>query len=121
MVSVGNLTPGSSKGCKTLHSQPNSSGISSGNVSTADVLLSLELVSSLLGSLICPSVSYCIQVLGLHVAVIVGWDVDPSGKLILGLLVPLGSTSRFTGGVVAVVGTSSTSTTSLSQTSVDVN
>ena len=61
-------------------------------------------------------------------AVTVGWDGDPSGKLILRLLVPLGSTSRVTGGVVVevvaaivVVGISSTSTTSLSQTSVDAN
>ena len=100
-----------------LHSQPNSSGITSGNVSTADVLLSLELASSLLDSVICPSVSCCIQVLGLQVAVTVGWDGDPSGKLILGLLVPLSSTSRVTGGVVVVVtGTCGTSITSLSQT-----
>ena len=51
-----------------------------------------------------------------------------SGKLILGLLVPLGSTSKVTGEVAAevviamiVVGISGTSTTSLSQTSVDAN
>ena len=94
-----------------------------------DVLLSLKLASSLLGSVVCPSVSCCIQVLGLHVAVTVGQDGDPSGKLILGLLVPLGSTSRVTGGVVVevvvvaivVVGISGISTTSLSQTSVDAN
>ena len=93
------------------------------------MLLSLELASSLLGSLVCPSVSCCIQVLGLHVAVTVGWDGDPLGKLILGLLVPLGSTSRVTGGVVVevvvvaiiVVSISGTSTLSLSQTSVDAN
>ena len=44
------------------------------------------------------------------------------GKLILGLLVPLGSTSGATGGVVVVVivvGTSDPSVTSLSQTSAD--
>ena len=49
------------------------------------------------------------------------------GKLILGLLVPLGSTSRITGGVVVevavvtmvVVGISGTSATFLSHTSVD--
>ena len=127
IVSVGNLTPGSSNGCRTLHSWPNSSGISSGSVSTMDVLLSLELMSSLLGSVICPSVSCCIQVLGLHVAVTVGQDGNPSGKLILELLVPLGSTSRVTGGVVievvvviVVVGISGIST-SLSQTSVVAN
>ena len=94
-----------------------------------DVLLSLKLASSLLGSLVCPSVSCCIHVLGLHVAVAVGQDGDPLGKLILGLLVPLGSTSRVTQGVVVevvvvatvVVSTSSTSIISLSQTSVDAN
>ena len=93
-----------------------------------DVLLSLELASSLLGSLVCPSVSCCIQVLGLHVAVKVGWDGDPSGKLILGLLVPLVSTSKVTGGVVVEVavamvaeGISGTSATFLSQILVDAN
>ena len=98
-------------------------GISSGNVSTIDILLSLELASSLLGSLVCPSVSCCIHVLGLHVAVTAGWDGDPLGKLTQGLLVPLGSTSRVTGGVVVevvvvaivVVGISGITTTSLSQ------
>ena len=116
-----NLIPGSSNGCRTLHSQPNSPGISSGSVSTMDVLLSLELASPLLGSLVCLSVSCCIHVLGLQVAVTVGQDGDPLGKLILGLLIPLGSTSKVTGGVVievvvamVVVGTSGTSTTSLS-------
>ena len=94
-----------------------------------DVLLSLELASSLLGSVVCPSVSCCIQVLGLHVAVTVGWDGDPLGKLILGLLVPLGLTSRVTGGVVievvvvaiVVASISGISTISLSQTLVDAN
>ena len=91
-----------------------------------DVLLSLELASPLLGSLVCPSVSCCIHVLGLHVAVTVGWDGDPLGRLILGLLVPLGSTPKVTGGVVVEVvvamvveGISVTSTISLSRTSVD--
>ena len=72
--------------------------------------------------------SCCIHVLSLHVAVTIGWDGDPSGKLILGLLVPLGSTSIVIGGVVevvvvaiVVVGTSGTSVISLSRTSVDVN
>ena len=93
-----------------------------GSVSTIDVLLSLELTSSLLGSLVCPSVSCCIHVLGLHVAVTVGRDGDPLGRLILGLLVPLSSTSIVIGGVVVevvvvatvVVGTSSSSVLSLS-------
>ena len=86
-----------------------------------DVLLSLKLAFSLLHSLVCPSVSCCICVLGLHVAVTVGWDGDPLGKLILGLPIPLGSTSRVTGGVVVevviaivVVGIFGSSTTSLS-------
>ena len=72
--------------------------------------------------------SCCIHVLGLHVAVTVGQEGEPLGKLILGLLVPLGSTSKVTGGVgvevvvtMVVVGISGTSTFSLSQTSVNVN
>ena len=73
--------------------------------------------------------SCCIHVLGLHVAVTVGHDGDPLGRLILGLLVPLSSTSTFIGGVVVeavvvatvVVGTSGTSLFSLSWTSMDVN
>ena len=58
-----------------------------------------------------------------------GWDGNPLGKLILGLPVPLSSTSIVIGGVVVevvvvatvVVRTSSTSIISLSRTSVDVN
>ena len=65
--------------------------------------------------------SCCIHVLGLHVAVTVGQDGDPSDKLILGLLVPLGFISIVIGGVVVevvvvatvVVGTSGTSIISL--------
>ena len=83
-----------------------------------DVLLSIESASPLLDSLICPSAICCIQVLGLHVAVTVGQDGDPLGKLILGLLVPLGSISRATGVVVSIeTGISHTSATSLSGTS----
>ena len=60
--------------------------------------------------------------LGLQVAVTVGHDGDPLGTLILGLLVPLKSTSTVIGGVIVeaavvatvVVGTSSTSILSLS-------
>ena len=67
--------------------------------------------------------------LGLHVAVTVGHDGGPSGRLILGLLVPLSSTSTLIGGVVVeavvvatvVVSTSSTSILPLSCTSMDVN
>ena len=51
-----------------------------------------------------------------------GHDGDPSGKLIMGLLVPLGSISSIIGGIVVevvvvtteVVGTSNTSISSLS-------
>ena len=103
--------------------------MSSGSVSTMEVLLSLELISSILGSFVCPSVSCCIHVLGLHVPVTVGHDGDPSGRLILGLLVPLGSTSTVIGGVVVeaavvatvVVSTPGTSILPLSWTSMDVN
>ena len=80
----------------------------------SDELLSSE-SPSLVGSLVCPSIICCIQVLGLQVAVTAGWDGDPSGRVILGLLVPIGSTSRMTGVVAAVeVGTLGTSVTSLS-------
>ena len=83
-------------------------------------LLSSE-SSSLVGLLICPSAICCIQVLGLRVAVAIGQDRDPFGRLILGLLVSIGSTSKTTG-VVAVteVDISGTSVASLSQTSVEV-
>ena len=80
----------------------------------SDEVLSSE-SPSLVGSFVCPSVICCIHVLGQQVAVTVGQDGDPSGRLILGLLVPLGSTSRTTGVVAAiVVGASGTSVTSLS-------
>ena len=103
------------------------SGISSGKVSTRDNSCSLELVPSLWGSVVCPSVSCCIHVLGLHVAVMVGHEGDPSGRLILGLLVPISSTSNDTGGIVVevvvatvVFGTSGTSIFSLSWASTEV-
>ena len=48
----------------------NSSGMASDNVSTTDE--SPEIFSSSQGSLICPSVSCCIHVLSLQVAVAVG-------------------------------------------------
>ena len=77
--------------------------------------------SSLVAALVCPSVICCIQVLGQQVAVTVGWDGDPSGRLILGLLVSIGSTSMTTGVVAATeVDTSDTSVSSLSQTLVDI-
>ena len=119
---AGNLTPGSSKGCKTLHSCPYSSGISSGNTSIADRVLSFKLAFSLVGSLIYPSVICCIQVLGLQVAVAVGWDGDPSGRITLGLLVFIGSTSGTTGVVMtAEADIPGTSMSSLPQTSDDTS
>ena len=84
----------------------------------SDELLSSH--SPLVGSLVCPVIC-CIQVLGLQVAVTAGWDGDPSGRLILGLLVPIGSISRKTGVVAAVeVGALGTLVTSLSHTSADI-
>ena len=67
----------------------------------SDELLS-SVSPSLVSSLVCPSIICCIQVLGLQVAVTAGWDGDPSGILTLGLLVPLGTTSKMTGVVAAV-------------------
>ena len=102
-----------------FHSWPNTLGISLGITFTSDGLLSSE-SSSLVSLLICPSAICCIQVLGLQVAVAIGQDRDPFGRLILGLLVSIGSTSKTTGVVVATeVDTSGTSVSSLSQTSVE--
>ena len=56
VVSVGNLTPGSSKGCRTLHSQPKFSGTSSfTNKEGSGRLLSPELVPSGGGIFVQPS------------------------------------------------------------------
>ena len=77
--SVGNLTPGISKGCKTLHSGPNSSGRPS-NTRGSNGSLSTELSSSLECSSICPSDIHCTHVRGLQVAVAVGLGGDPLGR-----------------------------------------
>ena len=62
----------------------------------------------------------CIQVLGLQVAVAVGQGGDPFGRITLGLLVSMGSTSGITGGVVTMeVDVPGTSMSSLLQTSDD--
>ena len=62
----------------------------------------------------------CIQVLGLQVAVAVGWDGDPFGSITLGLLVSIGSTSGTTGVVMtAEVDVPGTTMSSLLQTSDD--
>ena len=86
-------------------------------------MISPELFSPSRGSLICPSVSCCIHVLGLHVAVTVGHDGEPSGRLTLGLLAPINVKSVDMGEVVdvvvvtrVVVGTSVNSNLPLSQT-----
>ena len=98
--SVGNLTPGISKGCRTLHSGPNSSGrpsITRGSNGS----LSTESSSSLDCSSICPSDIHCTHVLGLHVAVAVGLGGDPLGRYILEEVVSgsAGSVSTGTEGV----------------------
>ena len=87
--------------------------------------LSFELSLSLRGSVVCPSVNCCIHVLGLHVAVAVGWGIVLSGKLILGLSVPLRLASTMVGevgaevdvGALVVVGTLKTLLLSLTYTS----
>ena len=61
-----------------------------------------------------------IQVLGLQVAVAVGQGEDPFGRITLGLLVSIGSTSGTTGVVMtAEVDVPGTSMSSLLQTSDD--
>ena len=86
-MSVGNLTPGISKGYRTLHSWPNSSGIPPANTYGSDGLLSAESSPSLVGSFICPSETCCTHVHGLQIAVTVGLEGDPLGRKVLGLLV----------------------------------
>ena len=72
--------------------------------------------------MVCPSVSCCIHVLGLQVAITVGHDEDLSGKLILGLLEPRSSGSTVEGVVIVmvIVGTFIILTLSLSCISMDV-
>ena len=80
--SDGNLTPGISKGCRTLHSGPNSSGRPS-NTRGSKGSLSTESSSSLECSSICPSDIHCTYVQGLQVTVAVGLGGDPLGRYIL--------------------------------------
>ena len=80
MSSVGILTPGISKGCKTLHSGPNSSGRPS-NTRGSNGALSTESSFSLECSSICPSDIHCTHVRGQQVAVAVGLGGDPLGRL----------------------------------------
>ena len=85
-MSVGNLTPGSSKGCRTLHLQPKFSGTSSSNKEGSGRLFSLESVPSRGGTFVQPSKNLCTHGHGLEVAVTVGLEGDPLGRNILGLL-----------------------------------
>ena len=120
---MGNLTPGISKGCRTLHSWPNSSGILSASTDVSVQPLSVEWVSSWVGSFICPSKTCCTHVLVLQVAVAVGQEGDPLGKKVLGLLVSASvvSASGTTGVVVTTeVDVTGTSFSFLSQTSDDI-
>ena len=91
-MSVGNLTPGILKGCRTLHSHPSSSGIPSANKYSSDKLLSAEPVPSQEGSFICPSKTHCTHICGLQVAVTVGLEGDPLGRKVIGLLVSVSVT-----------------------------
>ena len=79
---VGNLTPGISKGCRTLHSSPNSSGKPS-KTRGSNGALSTESSSSLDYSSICPSDIHCTHIQGLQVAVAVGLGGDPLGRKVL--------------------------------------
>ena len=102
--SVGNLTPGISKGCRTLHSDPNTSGRPS-NTRGSNGSLSTESSSSPECSSICPSDIHCTHVQGLQVAVAVGLGGDPLGRKVLedGISGSAGSVStgtEETGGVV---------------------
>ena len=89
VVSVGCLTPGSSKGCRTLHSWPKFSGISS----SADkegpcISLSPNSISSGGGAFVHPSEILCTHIHGLQVAVVVGLEGDPLGRKDLRLSIP---------------------------------
>ena len=84
-MSVGNLTPGILKGCRTLHSWPKFSGTSSPSKEGPDRLLSPEPEPSGGGPFVQPSETCCIHICGLQVAVAVGLKGDPLGRNILGL------------------------------------
>ena len=80
--SVGYLTPGISKGCRTLHSGPNSSGKPS-FTRGSNGSLSAESSSSQGCSSICPSDIHCTRIQGLQAAVAVGLGGDPLGRKVL--------------------------------------
>ena len=102
VVSVGCLTPGSSKGCRTLHSQPKFSGTSSPNDKGGPCRsLSPDSVSSGGGALVHPPEILCTHVHGLQGAIAVGLEGDPLGRKDLGLPIPASAAVV----VVEVVGT----------------
>ena len=80
VLSVGNLTSGISKGCRTLHLHPPFSGTPSSNKKGPDRLLSAEPVPSRGGPFVHPSETCCTCVHGLQVAVAVGLEGDPLGR-----------------------------------------
>ena len=86
---MGCFTPGSSKGCKTLHSQPKFSGTSSSTDEGGTCRsLSPNSVSSRGGTPVHPSEILCTHVCGLQVAVAVGLEGEPLGRKGLGLPTP---------------------------------
>ena len=99
---MGCINPGSSKGCRTLHSCPKLSGTSSSEDKGGSCrLLPSNLVPSRGGALVHPSKILCTHVHGLQVAVVVGLDGDPLGRKHLGL--PISTSVAVV--VVEVVGT----------------
>ena len=99
---MGCLTPGSSKGCQSLHSCPKFSGTSSSTDEGGSCgSLSPDSVSSGGGAPVHPSKILCTHVHGLQVAVAVGLEGDPLGRKGLGLPIPAPATVV----VVEVVGT----------------
>ena len=84
-MSVGKLTPGSSKGCRALHSQPKFSGTSSSYKEGSGRLFSPESMPSGGGTFVQPSETLCTHVFGLQVAIAGGLEGNPLGRNILGL------------------------------------
>ena len=86
VVSVGNLTPGSSKGCRTLHLQPKFFRTSSSiNKEGSCRLLSPDSLPSRGGTCVHPLETLCTPVHGLQVVVAAGLEGDPLGRKYLGL------------------------------------
>ena len=84
-MSVGNLTPGISKGFRTPHSHPKFSRTPSSNKEGSDILLSVEPLPSGGGPFVQPSETLCTHICGLQVAVAVGLEGGPLGRNVLGL------------------------------------